>query len=233
MGTLFFLFVVCSCCSLIFFAGKARNSYMRHPRVPFSLPIQHRFSKWVRLFSLLRDGASFSTLLYKCKSHERTVLVIETDRGERFGGYAADIWQRADGFYGKGESFLFKVIGESRGDGNSIEVSVVSCGQAGRLLLLLLSFFTCARQLSKARTNPILQVYKWTGANSFHQLCDSKASRIAMGGGGPVGQFGICIEDDFQRGTSGPNETYGNKEPLVNGGGYFDVINLEVYGFEY
>lgn len=69
-------------------------------------------------------------------------------------------------------------------------------------------------------------------ANSFFQLCDQDTSRLAIGGGN--GSFALCVEDDFNRGTSGPSETYGNEECLCGGGegdGWFEILNFEVYGF--
>ena len=72
-------------------------------------------------------------------------------------------------------------------------------------------------------------VYKWTGGNSFFQLCDATKGQIAMGGGGG-GEFGVCVDDDFMRGTSGACGTFGNEGPLSDEP-CFDVINFEVYGF--
>ena len=71
--------------------------------------------------------------------------------------------------------------------------------------------------------------YKWSGANRYIQLCDSTKRTIAFGGGGDEGVFGLCIEDDFRRGTTGHCETFQN-EPLCEEG-YFDVVDLEVWGF--
>ncbi|KAL7514810.1 hypothetical protein ACHAXN_012131 [Cyclotella atomus] len=75
-----------------------------------------------------------------------------------------------------------------------------------------------------------VKVYKWSGANRYVQLCDSTKRIIAFGGGGDEGVFGLCIEDDFRRGTTGHCETFQN-EPLCQEG-YFDVVDLEVWGFK-
>jgi hypothetical protein len=72
-------------------------------------------------------------------------------------------------------------------------------------------------------------VYKWSGVNRYIQLCDAGRRIIAFGGGGDEGVFGLCIEDDFRRGTTGQCETFQN-EPLCEEG-YFDVLDLEVWGF--
>ena len=75
----------------------------------------------------------------------------------------------------------------------------------------------------------VVRVYKWSGANRYIQLCDGTKRTIAFGGGGDEGVFGLCIEDDFRRGTTGHCETFQN-EPLCEEG-YFDVVDLEVWGF--
>ncbi|GMH88441.1 hypothetical protein TrVE_jg6951 [Triparma verrucosa] len=156
------------------------------------LPLIHRFQKWKRLFSLLRDGCSFLSLLSKCASHRRTIILIQTTSLKTFGAYSTESWSNRPGpanFYGSGESFVFEIP-----------------------------------------TPSSLKMYKWTGCNNFFQLCDQDTSRIAIGGGGEGGEFAICVEDDFNRGTSGPTETYGNEMPL-GGEGWFEVLNFEVYGF--
>lgn len=70
-----------------------------------------RFQKWKRLFSLLRDGCSFPTLLHKCRQNKKTVMIIESTTHNIFGCYASDVWENKRGsaqFYGNGESFVFR-----------------------------------------------------------------------------------------------------------------------------
>jgi len=144
-------------------------------------------------------------MLKKCEMHSKTLLVVQTSTGERFGAYATDIWGNRVGepkFYGNGESFLFKVGGALGSEGSG--------GDGGK--------------------EEEVTVYKWTGENTLFQLLDVKNSRLALGGGGLGGQFGLCIDDDFTCGTTGPCETYGNREGLCEGG-VFDIVGFEVYGF--
>ena len=56
------------------------------------------------------------------------------------------------------------------------------------------SFSSSPRQ--KRITN--VEVYGWTGTNSYFALCSDRS--VAMGGGG---SFGFLVEEDFSRGTSG------------------------------
>jgi hypothetical protein len=72
-------------------------------------------------------------------------------------------------------------------------------------------------------------VYKWTGANRYIQFVDVKNTMLAFGGGGSVGSFGLCVEKEFQRGSSGTCATFEN-EPLCPDE-HFEIINVECYGF--
>ena len=85
------------------------------------------------------------------------------------------------------------------------------------------------RFMNSSHKSPKLEIYKWSGANRYVQLCDLSKRIVAFGGGGDEGVFGLCIEDDFRRGTTGHCETF-NNDPLCEEG-YFDVVDLEVWGF--
>lgn len=73
------------------------------------------------------------------------------------------------------------------------------------------------------------EVYKWTGQNSLFQLLENETGKLAMGGGGADGAFAFCLEDDFQRGTTGSTATFDN--PPLTESGAFEVMNVEIYGF--
>ena len=72
-----------------------------------------------------------------------------------------------------------------------------------------------------------VKVYKWTGCNRYIQYLDSQKKLLAFGGGG--GAFGLCVEHDFQRGSTGRCETFGND--LLCSEENFDIVDVEVYGF--
>lgn len=170
------------------------------------LPQSLNYCKWKRLYSLSRDGDSFETFLRLVEGHDRTVLVVKTTAGRLFGGYADTRWEarhknrQADGFYGSAQACLFRFP------------------RFGNTLLS-----------AEEESSSELLIYKWTGANRYIQLCDAAKRAVAFGGGGDEGDFGLCIEDDFRRGTTGHCSTFGN-EPLCEEG-YFDVVDLEVWGF--
>ncbi|KAL7548628.1 hypothetical protein ACHAWF_011899 [Thalassiosira exigua] len=184
------------------------RTHMRSLLASGGLPPSLSFCKWKRLYSLTRDGDSFEQFLRLVEGHDRTVLVVRSTRGELFGGYADTRWearhvrQHAFEFYGSAQACLFRFADAgSRGrDGE---------GDAERVRKVV--------------------VYKWSGANRYVQLCDFTRRTVAFGGGGDDGLFGLCIEDDFRRGTTGHCSTFEN-EPLCEGG-CFDVMDLEVWGF--
>jgi hypothetical protein len=77
-----------------------------------------------------------------------------------------------------------------------------------------------------SRTNKV-KYYKWTGANHYVQLCDVNNKMLALGGGG--GAFGLCLQEDFQLGSTGSCATFDN-EPLCDEEN-FKVRDVEVFGF--
>lgn len=78
-------------------------------------------------------------------------------------------------------------------------------------------------------TKSKILAYKWTGANRYIQLTDSHRKLLAFGGGGEEGSFGLCVESDFQRGSTGHCDTFGN-EPLCSEEN-FHIVDVEIFGF--
>lgn len=83
-------------------------------RLVRSLPWTLQARAWIRLYSCLKDGDSFPAFLHHVRGHTRTLLVIETSKGEILGGFADAPWEQGtlslDGcFFGSGQSFLYSV----------------------------------------------------------------------------------------------------------------------------
>ncbi|KAL3942534.1 MAG: hypothetical protein SGBAC_003280 [Bacillariaceae sp.] len=76
--------------------------------------------------------------------------------------------------------------------------------------------------------NPI-RPFKWSGKNRYIQLCDTSRKMLAFGGGGENGAFGLAVEEDFQRGSTGHCDTFDN-EPLCEDGS-FEIVDLEIWEF--
>jgi len=167
------------------------------------LPPSVRYCRWKRLYSLSRDGDSFEAFLRHVGGWKRTLLVLSTSRGEIFGAYADSPWENQH--HSLGATFY-----------GSAQACLWRLEGSGR------------NEDGNGATSSIA-VYKWTGANRYIQLCDSQAKLIAFGGGGDDGDFGLCVEDDFRRGSTGRCETFGN-EPLCQQD-QFDIVDLECYGF--
>lgn len=193
-----------------------------------ALPDPIKYANWKRLYSLSRDGDVFETMLRNCSANKRTLLVIKTTIGEILGGFVDQTWkvQKPDfhihggansEFFGSGQAVLFSI---TRTSSEEEDDKTVGDGQ--------------------------LQVYKWSGANRYIQLCDSEKQMIAMGGGGKTGNFGLCVHDNFSIGSTGRCETFQN-EPLIevrkgsnshedennenDDQTFFDVLDMEVWGF--
>jgi hypothetical protein len=88
---------------------------------------------------------------------------------------------------------------------------------------------SASASLFKVLPDGSIKVFKWTGANRYIQLCDITNKRMAFGGGGKDGAFGLCVEEDFQKGSTGPCATFKN-EPLCDQES-FDILGLEFWGF--
>jgi len=79
------------------------------------------------------------------------------------------------------------------------------------------------------KTTKKVNVFKWSGANRYIQVCDVHSKMVAFGGGGKEGEFGLCVENDFSIGSTGPCDTFKN-EPLCSEE-CFEVMNVECWGF--
>lgn len=166
------------------------------------LPSSVRTMTWHRAYALARDGDSFVAMLDHCHDYKHTIIVAETTRGHILGGFAAAPWDRQTGcarsFYGNGQSFLFSTHPADP-----------------------------ARDEHEDDDDKLF-IYKWTGYNTYCQVCDVDDGQLAMGGGG---SFGLIIDDNFSCGSSGSCGTFGNPPLVPEPGGTFEIVNFEVYGF--
>jgi len=202
-----------------------------------AVPLMYQTRTWKRLFSLSRDGDSFATFLSKLHGEKTTLLVIRTDKNMLLGGYTECPWERQKGldgrtFYGGGQSFLFRIqeLSTKRNSRDNNDNDEKSHDYSYEGVESALEDDLMERER--------LNVYKWTGMNSYNQLICVNSSRIAMGGGGISGSFGLCIEDYFSKGSSGACDTYGNP-PLASPDNEesldecFEIVEMDVYGFIY
>jgi len=175
-----------------------------------ALPTSVAFAQWKRLYSLVRDGDSFSTMLRMVSKYKQTLLVVKATDDSVFGAYADSPWESqhkhsiGHAFYGSAQAFLFSIDNDNDND--------------------------------ESNNANNINIYKWTGKNRYIQFCDVTNKLLAMGGGGKEGSFGLCVEDDFRRGSTGRCETFDN-ECLVGNNedkqhdARFNILDLEIWGF--
>eukprot|EP00535_Pseudo-nitzschia_heimii_P006707 CAMPEP_0197181056 /NCGR_PEP_ID=MMETSP1423-20130617/5448_1 /TAXON_ID=476441 /ORGANISM="Pseudo-nitzschia heimii, Strain UNC1101" /LENGTH=466 /DNA_ID=CAMNT_0042631225 /DNA_START=149 /DNA_END=1549 /DNA_ORIENTATION=- len=172
------------------------------------LPETISYCRWRRLYGLGRDGDSFDGCLRIIGSEKRTLMVVRTSKGDVFGGYADSPW------HSRRNSSMAKFYG-----------SASSC------LYSFSSTLTPYSTSSSPESSPI-HVYRWTGKNRYIQVCDVSNKMLAFGGGGDKGAFGLCLQEDFQRGTTGHCDTFDN-DPLCSGHERtFDIVDLEFWEFQ-
>jgi hypothetical protein len=168
------------------------------------LPRRIQDCQWTRAYSLARDGDSFDQCLRCVSGYKQTLLVLKTSRDKILGGFADTAWQGASGsccYYGGTDACLFRVVSTNTTDNE---------------------------EDNDTNTDSVV-VYPWTGANRYIQLVDLSRKMLAFGGGGCDGAFGLCIEQDFQLGSTGPCATFDN-EPLCDQEN-FSIVDMEIYGF--
>lgn len=152
-----------------------------------SLPMQLLLSKLRLLYSIADHGADILSFYKLTKGATHSLLVVQTDGGEVFGGFAAEPWQQKVDYYGSGESFVFRVS-PSPTPG------------------------TAAAQSSSALESKQVEVFPWTYENNFFML--SNKEQLAMGGG--QDGFAFVLDADFISGSSRSSATFRNP-PLTAG----------------
>lgn len=196
--------------------------------------VQHR--TWKRLYSLSRDGDSFLSFLHHVEGWRRTLLVIKTTKDEVMGAYVKSPWLSAgQKYYGSAEACLwwFKspaTLDQKVRDHNEVFLDTggaclhgdndINIGNVDDQSISENSATFCDDVENQ------LIVHGWTGANYCIQVCNERSKTIAIGGGE---DFGLLVEDDFQRGSTARCETFGNyalcSEKL------FNVKEMECWGF--
>mmetsp|Transcript_24825 Transcript_24825/g.36423 ORF Transcript_24825/g.36423 Transcript_24825/m.36423 type:complete len:210 (-) Transcript_24825:217-846(-) len=171
---------------------------------------------WMK-FSLARDGASLLSLLQESRGSQNTILAVETMDGEVFGSYTSTAWKKTHGYFGSGNSFLWRM-------------------RKARSTL-------CHSVIEQAKIESEIDVFPWTGMNEMVQSCTNR--QIALGGGAleskevidgaqprqDIGGFGLTLDADLLRGTSRPCATFANECLSKKGRNGFEVANVEVWAF--
>jgi hypothetical protein len=207
--------------------NRARSDAL-FPHLPDSLQMQH-FSL---VYSLPNHGSDLSTLYNKVRARSscaNTLLLVQTigpagQAGQVFGAFAASTWRSCNAFYGSGQNFIFSFASKDRGNRGNV-------GVAKDALLSLAH--TPLEESAAPQPEPQVEqghghgyqrddadadadadedvdvdvdIFRWTGANTLFQY--SSDDKIALGGGGPAGGFGLVLDKDFSVCQWGPCDTY-------------------------
>ena len=179
---------------------------------------------WLK-FSLVRDGASLTTLLQNIRGSHHTIVAIETTDGQVFGSFASTPWRKTRGFFGNGECFVWRM-------------------RKSRLT-------QCYSILDQARLESEIEVFTNSRKNDCFQACND--NMIAIGGNATsphddigiiqktdestmsdTSGFAIAVTDDLSHGTTSPCPTFDSPclidQPSQHEG-LFEIFNLEVYTF--
>eukprot|EP01062_Namystynia_karyoxenos_P008717 TRINITY_DN13067_c1_g1_i2.p1 TRINITY_DN13067_c1_g1~~TRINITY_DN13067_c1_g1_i2.p1 ORF type:complete len:732 (+),score=254.89 TRINITY_DN13067_c1_g1_i2:79-2196(+) len=75
------------------------------------LPNADRHQNWDLLYSTAVHGHSLATLRDRCGEEDRCMLIVQTVSGELCGGFSTSPWERHQGYFGNGESFVWSSEG--------------------------------------------------------------------------------------------------------------------------
>jgi TLD len=76
-------------------------------QIAYYMPSLVRMREWTRLFTIAKDGVSYTTFYENLKDRDNTVILIKDNKGKIFGAYCSEYWRKAMHFYGLGDSFVF------------------------------------------------------------------------------------------------------------------------------
>ncbi|CAN0458429.1 unnamed protein product [Ectocarpus sp. 12 AP-2014] len=141
-----------------------------------------------------------------------------------FGGFASGSpWKdMGRAFAGDGGCFLFAFDRDDASAGGETPIGIENLKAAGR--------------------GAALRVYPWVGSDRCFMTSDT-AIGLGMGGGGDGDNFGFLLNADLGSGSTGPCGTFGNPglaapsgrgaaESSSSSGRVFDVVSVEVWGFQ-
>ncbi len=184
-----------------------------------ALPMQHQGESFWLKYSLVRDGASIMTFLQNLRGSTNTLMAMETVDGEVFGAFTSSAWTVQPSFFGKGDSFLWRMT-HSRAE-------------------------VASSVLEQAKRETDLEIFNNSHLNLYEQICQH--DKIVIGAGTPASAhmiatgvtlqpeefgFGIAFEGDSLIEASSEACVTFNSPALSNihsDGSKFELVNLEVW----
>jgi hypothetical protein len=155
------------------------------------------------VFTTREHGTHISSLYKLTENISPMILIIETTKGQIFGAYLSQPWQRADGqYYGNGETFLFTLAPYAK-----------LYPWVGRFDL----------ESEDAQNSENVTSY---GTNLFVQ---SGADFLNIGGGGSG--VGLHLDEMLSRGETSQCSTFGNEPLTGDKSNDFEIFTVEVFAF--
>jgi hypothetical protein len=168
-------------------------------KIPKNLRTQH----WDLVYSLLHDGSDIKTFYDHVKGLTHSLIFVETETGDVFGGFVSESWKTSTQFYGSGNSFVFKIG-------------------------IIYMAYRSIRNFACCAVNNEPSIYSWTRINDYFMW--STTEQIGMGGGD--NGFAFLLHDDLSRGETNESATYNNPQ-LCHSSSSFRIVNVEIWGFNH
>jgi hypothetical protein len=175
---------------------------------------------WLK-YSLVRDGASLTTLKRYVRASPNTIVAIETTTGHVFGSFTSSPWRTQPGLYGGNPAFVWKM----RYDRNEPCHSLIEQAQLESEIDVHLLFGD--RHMVQCSTHKMLGIGEGEilEYDEFGNLIESEL-------GDNLG-FAIALSEDLLSGTTSQCPSF--KNPCLTNpdsrGEPFKVLNLEVWAF--
>ncbi|OBT73480.1 hypothetical protein VF21_07273 [Pseudogymnoascus sp. 05NY08] len=200
--------------------------------------------EWHLVYSLEQDGVSLGTMYKKCDElmglRNGYVLVVKDGDGGLFGAYLTEAPHISPHYFGTGECFLWRASVFSQADLSQLPLppSADTTNMQRNTSLNITSPSPSPHPRSpntlapptappSRPTSPSqvrFKAFPYSGINDYFMLCD--ATFFSIGGGD--GNYGLWLDDSFDRGISSTCLTFGN-EPLSDQGKKFDILGVELW----
>jgi hypothetical protein len=179
------------------------------------LPATLQCYDWQLIYRLSIHGASLHTLYSQAQKYANMILIVQenTSRRALFGAVITDSLKvgERDKYYGNGSMALFSMYHPETGlnyDGVSAPVNSTSTSSP-----------------SSTTVNNTIRYYPWSYRNSYFLI--ACRDYLALGGGG---HFGLFLDSDLLRGSSGESATFQNT--CLGSIEDFPILQCELYALQ-
>nr|XP_009858691.1 TBC1 domain family member 24-like [Ciona intestinalis] len=205
----------------------------------------------VVLFSTNKHGYNLTSFFSCCDLHEPTVLLIKTVTDAVIGAYLSTAWEErinSKGYFGTGESFVFKLLPEpavykwsgiTKSTNKIPQLSDATPSRSGSCSLPPINVDTTPPPVLPKTAEPLIlpplvgamgvnrtpTPYPSPQRDDLFMMADKNGIKIGGGGG-----ISIAIDTSLLNGISQPSSTFNNPS-LVGENGTFVCSMIEVIGF--